>query len=224
MPISKEMIADNGITVSYHKATNLSVDLVNNVATVTVNSYANEQAAINNLPTAWQWRVNVPVDSLAGDSPTLLGEVEQALVADGAAFEGGIPSIDGTVSLEIVKARKNSEITAARLKADADHFIYSYTDSDGNAISKDIRTGNKDMIDLLTTNSYITLFGDFDEDWPGGWKAIDNTYVQIATLDQWKDFFKCMYKTGIANFKKSQLLKAQIEAATTVEEVAAINW
>jgi hypothetical protein len=33
-----------------------------------------------------------------------------------------------------------------------------------------------------------------------------------------------MYKTGIANFKKSQLLKAQIEAATTLEEVAAINW
>jgi len=224
MPITKEMIADNGITVSYHKATSLSVDLLNNVATVTVNSYANEQAAINNLPMAWQWRVNVPVDSLAGDSATLLGEVERALTADGAAFEGGILSIDSTISLELMKVRKIAEITAARLRADADHFIYSYTDSNGDTVSKDIRTGNKDMIDLLTTNSYITLFGDFDEDWPGGWKAIDNTYVQITTVEQWKDFFKRMYKTGIANFKKSQLLKAQIEAATTLEEVQAINW
>jgi hypothetical protein len=224
MPISKEMIADNGITVSYHKATNLSVDLINNVATVTVNSYANEQAAINNLPMAWQWRVHVPVDSLAGDSPTLLGEVELALTASDAAFEGGILAVDSTVSLDLMKVRKTAEITAARLKADADHFTYSYADTNGGAASKEIRTGNKDMIDLLTTNSYITLMGDFDEDWPGGWKAIDNTYVQITTIEQWKDFFKCMYKTGIANFKKSQLLKAQIEAATTLEEVASINW
>lgn len=224
MPISKTVIADNGVSISYHRAVSLSVDLVNNTALVTVNSYANEQSAIDNLPMAWQWRVSVPVSSLAGDGLTLLGEVERALTAEGAIFDGGVLSVDGTISLTLAKSRKIAEITAARLKADADHFIYTYTDANGAAITKDIRTGNKDMIDLLTTNSYVTLFGEFDEDWPGGWKAIDNSYVPISTVDQWKDFFKCMYKTGIANFKKSQTLKAEIEGATTLETVAAINW
>ena len=229
MPIKHITKADNGTTIGYHVATRLQVDLIMNVARVTVASYADEQSALAGLPMAWQFGdghgIEVPVDLLAGDQPTFLAEVENALVSvKSSPFYGGDVVISATESLADIKVRKTQEITAARLKADAGHFTYSYTDSNGDVVEKDIRTGDKDMVDLLTTNSYITLFGDFDEDWPGGWKAIDNTYVVISTVDQWKDFFKCMYKTGITNFKKSQQLKAQIEAATTAEEVASINW
>jgi hypothetical protein len=223
MPIIKETKTPTGVTVAYHVPVKFEINLRQNIGTVSVQSYVDEAAAIANAPVAWNWDVSVSVGSVVGiTDPSKF--VEDLLTAAGGVFEGGLSVDDTTQSLESIKQRKLFSITQARLNADADHFIYSYTDASGNTVSKDIRTGYKDMVDLLTTNSYITLFGDFDADWPGGWKAIDNTYVQISTVDQWKDFFKCMYKTGIANFKKSQLLKAQIDAATTAEEVNAINW
>jgi hypothetical protein len=223
MPIIKDAVAPNGITVGYHTPSTIEINLKTQTARLRVQSHTDEAAAISQKPIAWNWDLTIDLSAIHGVD-SIPNAVENALIAPGSPFEGGVLTIDRTASLEVLKLRKSNEITADRLKADADHFMYSYTDSEGNIVSKDIRTGNKDMVDLLTTNSYVTLFGEFDEDWPGGWKAIDNTYVQIATIDQWKDFFKCMYKTGIANFKKSQLLKAQIEAATTLEEVAAINW
>jgi hypothetical protein len=120
-----------------------------------------------------------------------------------------------TATLEELKAAKRAEITRERLAADADHFMYQ---------DKAIRTADKDMIDLFSTNGYVALFGEFDASWPGGWKTIDNSYLPIATVDEWKPFYKAMYCTGIANFRKSQELKAAIDAATTAEQVNSITW
>jgi hypothetical protein len=220
MPIIKEAKTPTGVTVAYHVPVKFEVNLRQNTGTVSVQSYVDEAAAIANSPVAWNWDISVAVESFSGTTKS----VEDMLVASGAIFESGLIVDDTTQTLDSIKQRQLFLITQARLAADADRFVYTYTDTSGNSVSKDIRTGNKDMVDLLTTNSYVTLFGEFDADWPGGWKAIDNSYVPITTLDQWKDFFKSMYKTGIANFKKSQLLKSQIEEATTVEAVQAINW
>lgn len=130
-------------------------------------------------------------------------------------FIDGAPVWEDNATLEQIKLRKRAEITAQRLRADADHFTY---------MDKAIRTADKDMIDLFSTNGYVALFGAFDDDWPGGWKAIDDSYLLISTVDEWKAFYKAMYRTGIANFHKSQSLKAQIDAATTAEEVEAVQW
>lgn len=129
--------------------------------------------------------------------------------------EAPAPGWVETLTLEQLKLRKRAEITAQRLRADADHFVY---------LEKAIRTADKDMIDLFCTNGYIALFGEFDADWPGGWKAIDDSYLIISTIDEWKAFYRVMYRTGIANFRKSQELKARIDAATTSGEVEAIQW
>jgi len=119
------------------------------------------------------------------------------------------------VDLSTLKAQKTAEITQARLAADADHFVYQ---------GKAIRTAEKDMNDLLVSDARISKGVGMPPNWPGGWKAVDNSFVQIASVDEWNAFFTAMYDAGIANFMHSQDLKAKIAAATTPEEVNAITW
>lgn len=120
-----------------------------------------------------------------------------------------------TAPLAELKARKAAEITAQRLAADADHFTY-------NGLS--IRTADKDMLDMLIAHARIIMGDGMPPNWPGGWKAIENSYVPISSIEEWRPFFIAMYDTGIANFNRSQQLKARINSATTPEEVAAISW
>lgn len=121
-----------------------------------------------------------------------------------------------TATLAQLKEYKTAEITSQRLAADSDHFVYQ-----GHAI----RTADKDMFDLLIANARIMMSApQMPTNWPGGWKDINNSYLIISTVDQWKAFFIAMYDTGIVNFMYSQQLKAMIFAAQTPEAVAAINW
>ena len=128
-------------------------------------------------------------------------------------FVDGQRVMDQAITLDVVKDRKRAEITAERLAADADHFTY---------LGKDIRTADKDMVDLLVADARWNK--GLPANWPGGWKAIDNSYVVISTKDEWDAFFIAAYDAGILNFKRSQELKALIDAATTADEVAAVSW
>lgn len=118
-----------------------------------------------------------------------------------------------TATLAELKVRKRAQITADRLAADADKFVYQ---------TKQIRTAEKDIFDLLIADARMKK--GWPPNWPGGWKAMDDTYLMIGTIAEWDAFFIAMYDAGIANFQKSQNLKANISAATTAEQVAAIQW
>jgi hypothetical protein len=122
---------------------------------------------------------------------------------------------ESSANLQAAIVTKNAEINAARLRANATSFTYA---------NKQIAVDTVSFNDILATNGYIALFGEFPADWPGGWKAVDNTYLQIATVGQWKDFFKAMFSQGAANFKRAQEMKAQLAAATNGAQVAAIQW
>lgn len=118
-------------------------------------------------------------------------------------------------TLDSAKARKNAEINAAREFANTDTFTYE---------GKAIRCRPLDRSDIDGTNGYVALFGTFPEGWMGGWKCADNTYVPIATVDDWKAFYKAMVDCGNANFRYAQQLKARLAVADTQEEIAAIKW
>lgn len=139
------------------------------------------------------------------------GDFENAYWIDGEV----VWRID--IPIEELKTRKRAEITAARIAADSDKFTYQ---------GKAIRTADKDMFDLLLTDGRISKCpaGEMPPNWLGGWKAIDNSYLALPTRADWDAFYIAMYDAGIDNFRHSQELKAQLEAATTVEEVAAIVW
>lgn len=121
---------------------------------------------------------------------------------------------DPDVSLDSLKAKKDNEINLHRETANQS-FTY---------LSKTIRRLPLDESDINGTNGYVALFGVFPDNWPGGWKAEDNTYVAITTTDDWKAFYKAMVDQGNANFHHAQDLKTQLANATTPEQVAAIVW
>lgn len=42
--------------------------------------------------------------------------------------------------------------------------------------------------DIDGTNGFVSLYGALPPDWPGGWKAVDNTYVPISSVADWEAF------------------------------------
>lgn len=117
--------------------------------------------------------------------------------------------------LEGLKAAKNAEINAARLAANFTTFAHA---------GKTIACDQLSRSDIDGTNGFVSLYGALPPGWPGGWKAVDNTYVTIATVDAWKSFYASLFAAGNNNFAKAQTLKATLAAATTAEQIAAVQW
>lgn len=117
--------------------------------------------------------------------------------------------------LGAARLAKNAEINAARLKANRSSFTHA-----GKAFACDELS--RSDIDGIT--SFVTLAGALPPGWPGGWKAIDNSYHPIGAVGEWAAFVGSMVAAGNANFAKSQALKTQLAAATTAEQINAIAW
>ena len=114
-----------------------------------------------------------------------------------------------------LKSAKNAEINAARLAANFSTFTHG---------GKTFACDQLSRSDIDGTNGFVSLYGTMPPGWPGGWKAVDNTYTPIATVDDWKAFYASLFAAGNANFAHSQALKAALNNATTAEQVAAIQW
>lgn len=118
-------------------------------------------------------------------------------------------------TLEQVKRAADQRINAARLQANQTSFTY---------LGKEIAADPLSRSDIDAINGEVANAGAFPAGWPGGWKCIDNTYVAITTVDDWKAFYTAMVNQGLVNFAHAQTLKAQIAAATTIAEVEAVQW
>ncbi len=119
-------------------------------------------------------------------------------------------------TLADLKAAKNASINAARLKANQSHFVF---------MGKQIAVDPLSRGDIDAAHGAILMLGAMPGGWTGGWKAMDNTIVPIADLATWGQFYGAMVAQGTANFGHAQALKAQLAAATTPEEVAAVpDW
>ena len=117
--------------------------------------------------------------------------------------------------LASLKSAKNAEINAARLAANFSTFTHG---------GKTFACDQLSRSDIDGTNGFVSLYGTMPPGWPGGWKAVDNTYTPIATVDDWKAFYASLFAAGNANFAHSQALKAALSNATTAEQVATIQW
>lgn len=114
-----------------------------------------------------------------------------------------------------LKATKNAEINAARLAANRSTFAHA---------DKVFACDELSRSDIDGANGMISNLGALPQGWPGGWKAVDNTYLPIATVAEWKAFYGSMFAAGAANFARAQALKESLAAATTAAQVAAIVW
>lgn len=118
-------------------------------------------------------------------------------------------------TLDELKAAKNADINAARLKANRSTFTHA---------GKEFACDELSRSDIDGANGMITNLGAMPPGWPGGWKAVDNTVLPIAAVADWKAFYGSMFASGNANFIHAQDLKTALAAATTAAQVAAIVW
>lgn len=131
------------------------------------------------------------------------------------AWNGGSPAWVETATLDELKATKTAEINDSHAQANLGTFDFGGKTFSCNPHSRD---------QILSENGYVALFGMFDPGWEGAWKAEDNSYLTIATVDVWKSFYSAMVAQGQANFNHAQSLKSTLAGATTPEQVAAIVW
>jgi hypothetical protein len=141
--------------------------------------------------------------------------IESFLISTGQPFEGGHIVSDVALSLDSVKDRKRTQINQARLSANRTNFVFG---------GKTIACDELSRSDIDATNGIVAVSGQLPDGWVGGWKAVDNTYVAIPDVATWIQFYSAMVAKGLSNFTKAQTLKGMVNAASTAEEVDAIDW
>ena len=107
-----------------------------------------------------------------------------------------------------LKTAKREQINREWAQANLTGFMFS---------GKRIGTDALDRSNIDAINGSIALMQALPADWVGGWKAADNSYVGISTVNEWKAFYAAMVAQGQANFTRAQMLKGQIDAATASE-------
>jgi hypothetical protein len=132
---------------------------------------------------------------------------------DGVELASAAPQ--SPANLAALKAAKNDEINAWRALANMSTFPHA-----GKQIACDALS--RSDIDGVANN--ISLSGGFPAGFPMAWKATDNTFIELADVDAFKDMYASMTAQGTENFNHAQALKAQLAAASTPEEIAAIVW
>ena len=145
------------------------------------------------------------------DAVTWLSQKDSAF-----RFVGGAAVLVDQRTLADVKAAKNSAINQARAAANTSTFTFQ-----GKQIAVDALSRS----DIDAAHGAILMLQAMPPGWPGAWKAVDNTYISIPDVATWGQFYGAMVATGTANFNHSQVLKAQLDAATTIAEVEAVaDW
>lgn len=135
----------------------------------------------------------------------------QVVVRDETAEEAAARAPD----IAALRAEKNADIDTWRSAANASTFPHAGKQIACDALSRS---------DLDGVAHHIALFEAFPEGFPGGWKATDKTMLTLADVDAFRAMYASMTAQGAENFNHSQELKAALAAASTPEEIAAIQW
>lgn len=214
MPIIKEVVTPNGAATTFHKVTSLTFSGDFSVGKVQVTSWKDQASYLNGAMPAWNWYPEILYAAFGGPPHAA---TEAALVADGSLLSSGVVvALSDTQDIEAVRARKRAEINAARWMANNTTFTFA---------GKEIAIDPLSRSDVNGTATEILNQGALPENWPGAWKAVDNTYVAIPDLATWKSFHHAMYLQGLDNFVHSQALKAYLDdPVRTVEEVKSVQW
>lgn len=140
-------------------------------------------------------------------------ELIKGYVSTRAATADEIAALEpGMIEL---RAAKNAEIDLWRAEANSSSFPF---------MGKLIACDSLSRSDIDGVANHIALCSAFPTGFPGGWKATDKTMLPLPDVDAFRAMYAAMTEQGTRNFNRSQELKAQLAAASTPEEIAAIQW
>jgi hypothetical protein len=132
-----------------------------------------------------------------------------------ATRDGVEPIEPPAPDIEALRASRNAAINSWRAAANLSTFPHA---------GKQIACDELSRSDIDGVANHIALFGQFPAGFPGGWKATDNTMIPLSNVDAFRSMYASMTAQGTENFNHSQELKAQLAAASTPDEIAAIQW
>jgi hypothetical protein len=207
MAITKQITNAQGVVYEYHKVNSVIVNAQDNLF-ATVLSYINADRAkeTDRLIDRFSWQIHTPI------ATGLVAKAEGVLIADSTCkLFGGIVTPDVIVSdLDAAKAKKKAEIAAARdVEMYADKVTslgtFGSTESDNNKLSIAIQIAQLSPQDRC---GY--------KDVNGNWTSYTSSQLAQIALE--------IASQVLPLYSKESVLVAQIDAATTVEELEMIGW
>jgi hypothetical protein len=211
MAITKQLTNAAGIVYEYHRINSVIVDAQDNLF-ATVSSYisADRSTDKDRSVDRFSWQIHTPITT------GLVATAETLLVADATCkLFGGTVTPDVILSdLDKAKVKKKAEIASARnVEMYADKTttlgVFGSTESDNNKLSICIQ-----ITQLAAAAGQPAECG--YKDAAGVW----STY----TLAQLEQIALEIAAQVIPLYEKESGLVAQIDAATTVEEVETVSW
>lgn len=207
--IEKAFTTGLGADAHFHVVSEITASHPFDAIMARVNSYASQAAYSAGAGVLWTQPVKMPVDIIGG---TLPDYVENWLVTSpDSPFSGGQIVADQSATLGAAKDRAWVRIKLARAAAEAGNFIY-----DGGSYQADKERINGAVTLAMLAKSQGASFSET-------WTLTDNS-TRTLDADQMiamgialGEYISGIYATGRA-------LRAQKDAAATIEEVQAVGW
>lgn len=194
----------SGVVTNFHVVTKVELDRDMETLVVHMASWFNQAAFETSRPALDYTTVRL---DLLTNFATLKESIATKLTT--GWLEGAV-RVPVTSTLDIEKAKRVAAVTQAHQTADRTSFTFR---------GKEIRADLASLVQISAISQHLDLNNSFPVGWPGGWKAIDNTFVTLTTREDWAEFIAAMVTQGTVNFAKAQTLKSAILAATTLEEL-----
>ncbi len=211
MAIAKQLTNAQGVVYDHHRINSVIIDAQDNLF-ATVSSYISADRATDRDRAVERFSTQI----YAPITPGLVATAETLLVADPTCkLFGGTVTPDVTqTDLDKAKAKKKAEIASCRdVEIYADKTtslgVFGSTESDNNKLSL-----------VIQVTQIAAAAGQPAE---CGYKTVDGTY-SVYTLAQLEQIALEIAAQVIPAYEKESGLVAQVDAATTVEEVEAITW
>jgi hypothetical protein len=211
MAITKQLTNAQGVVYGYHRINSIIIDAQDNLF-ATVSSYISADRATDKDRPVDRFSTQIYTPVTTG----LVATAEGLLVADATCkLFGGTVTPDVILpDLDKAKAKKKAEIASARsveMYADKTTSLGTFgsTESDNNKLSIAIQV--------------TQLAAAAGQPAECGYKTVDGTY-SVYTLAQLEQIALEIAAQVIPLYEKESGLVAQIDAATTVEEVEAVSW
>jgi hypothetical protein len=211
MPIIKQAKSPTGTNLVYHEVHKVETTENFSNALIYVRGYAAEPSSAEPLIVAWMWQFTVPIDSVVNLLPE---NIELLLIADPENPLFGGEVLKAETPLETAKRKKWMEIKKQREQFEFGTFVWNNNVFGGDQLSQQ-RIGQAAQQAVLSKSLNISYTQE--------WTLHDNS-TTILSADDMISVALAMGAHINAAHTKSRTLRDQLNLATTLEEVALVNW